>query len=149
MLDEEHPLPPNQAGDDNIYVLGRIDQHNVVMTCLPGHYGTNNAAIVATNLKRSLKLFTPLTAKMQFIILTVLALAMTTTALPATENIGIHAPRNDKFSSCSDDNQEVVCCTKTLGLLDLCAVLLLLKHRGRCKFSSGILALTNDRVDGY
>lgn len=53
MLDEEHPLPPNQAGDDNIYVFGRIGQHNVVMTCLPGQYGTNNAAIVATNLKRS------------------------------------------------------------------------------------------------
>ena len=53
MLDEEHPLPPSQAGDDNIYVLGRIDQHNVVMTCLSGQYGTNNAAIVATNLKRS------------------------------------------------------------------------------------------------
>lgn len=53
MLDEEHPLPPNQAGDDNTYVLGGIDQHNVVMTCLPGQYGTNNAAIVATNLKRS------------------------------------------------------------------------------------------------
>jgi nucleoside phosphorylase len=53
MLDEEHPLPPNQAGDDNNYVLGRIDQHNVVMACLPGQYGTNNAAIVATNLKRS------------------------------------------------------------------------------------------------
>src|SRR5690349_20433501 len=53
MLDKEYPLPPNQAGDDNIYVLGRIDQHNVVMTCLPGQYGTNNAAIVATNLKRS------------------------------------------------------------------------------------------------
>ncbi|KAK3360763.1 hypothetical protein B0T25DRAFT_578613, partial [Lasiosphaeria hispida] len=53
MLDEEHPLPPNQAGDDNTYVLGRIDQHNVVMACLPGQYGMNNAAIVATNLKRS------------------------------------------------------------------------------------------------
>ncbi|KAK3297983.1 ankyrin repeat-containing domain protein [Chaetomium fimeti] len=53
MLDEEHPLPPNQPGDDNIYVLGRIDQHNVVMTSLPGKYGTTNAAIVATNLKRS------------------------------------------------------------------------------------------------
>jgi hypothetical protein len=35
MLDEEHPLLPNQAGDDNAYVLGRIDQHYVVMTCLP------------------------------------------------------------------------------------------------------------------
>ncbi|KAL8392991.1 hypothetical protein RB595_002977 [Gaeumannomyces hyphopodioides] len=53
MLDEEHPLPPNLAGDDNAYVLGRIDQHYVVMTCLPGQYGTNNAAIVTTNLKRS------------------------------------------------------------------------------------------------
>ncbi|KAL2140032.1 hypothetical protein VTI28DRAFT_4340 [Corynascus sepedonium] len=53
MLDEEHLLPPNQAGDDNTYVLGRIDRHNVVMACLPGEYGTNNAAIVATNLKRS------------------------------------------------------------------------------------------------
>src|SRR4051812_19137487 len=53
MLDEEHPPPPHQAGDDNIYVLGRIDQHNVVMTSLPGQYGSNNAASVATNLKRS------------------------------------------------------------------------------------------------
>jgi ankyrin repeat protein/nucleoside phosphorylase len=53
MLDEEHPLLPNKAGDDNFYVLGRIDQHNVVMACLPGQYGTNNAAIVATNLRRS------------------------------------------------------------------------------------------------
>ncbi len=53
MLDEEHPLPPNQPGDDNIYVLGSIGQHNVVITCLLGQYGTNNAAIVATNLKRS------------------------------------------------------------------------------------------------
>ena len=44
---------PTKAGDDNTYVLGRIDQHNVVMTCLPGQYGMNNAAIVATNLKRS------------------------------------------------------------------------------------------------
>ncbi|KAK3898103.1 hypothetical protein C8A05DRAFT_19258 [Staphylotrichum tortipilum] len=25
LLDEEHPLLPNQAGDNNIYVLGRID----------------------------------------------------------------------------------------------------------------------------
>ncbi|KAG7145210.1 hypothetical protein HYQ46_006053 [Verticillium longisporum] len=53
MLDEEHRSLPFQAGDDNTYVLGRIDQHNVVMACLPGQYGKNNAAIVATNLKRS------------------------------------------------------------------------------------------------
>lgn len=52
MLDEQHPPPPHQVGDDNIYVVGRIHRHNVVMACLP-QYGTNNAAIVATNLKRS------------------------------------------------------------------------------------------------
>jgi len=53
MLDEEYLPLPNEPGDDNAYVLGRIGPHNVVMTCLPGQYGTNNAAIVATNLKRS------------------------------------------------------------------------------------------------
>lgn len=52
MLDEEH-RPLSITGDENAYVLGRIDQHNVVMACLPGQYGMNNAAIVATNLKRS------------------------------------------------------------------------------------------------
>lgn len=53
MLDDEHRSLPIDAGDDNTYVLGRIDQHNIVMACLPGQYGMNNAAIVATNLKRS------------------------------------------------------------------------------------------------
>ena len=53
MLDEEHPPLPNLDRDDNVYVLGRIHQHNVVMACLPGEYGTNNAATVATNLSRS------------------------------------------------------------------------------------------------
>ncbi|KAK4033714.1 nucleoside phosphorylase domain-containing protein, partial [Parachaetomium inaequale] len=52
MLDELHLLLPNLDHDDNVYVLGRIYQHNVVMACL-GQYGANNAAIVATNLKRS------------------------------------------------------------------------------------------------
>jgi nucleoside phosphorylase len=53
MLDEQHLPHPGIAGDDNTYVLGRIHRHNVVMACLPGQYGTNNATIVATNLKRS------------------------------------------------------------------------------------------------
>ncbi|KAK2764809.1 NACHT and ankyrin domain-containing protein [Colletotrichum kahawae] len=53
MLDEEHQLLAIQPGDDNVYVPGRISQHNVVMVCLPGEYGTNNAAVVATNLKRT------------------------------------------------------------------------------------------------
>ncbi|KEY73941.1 hypothetical protein S7711_09996 [Stachybotrys chartarum IBT 7711] len=52
MLDEEHYQLPAHVNDENTYVLGRIDQHNVVMVCLPD-YGTINAAIVATNLKRS------------------------------------------------------------------------------------------------
>ncbi|KAK4031238.1 nucleoside phosphorylase domain-containing protein [Parachaetomium inaequale] len=52
MLDEAHPSLPNLEGDDNTYVLGRIHRHNVVMTGL-GQYGTNDAATVATNLKRS------------------------------------------------------------------------------------------------
>jgi nucleoside phosphorylase len=53
LLDEEHPPLPALPGDDNKYILGRVDQHNVVMACLPGQYGTKNAAVVATNLKRS------------------------------------------------------------------------------------------------
>ena len=53
MLDVQHPQLPIKASDDNTYVLGRADQHNVVMTCLPGQYGTNNAALVAANLKGS------------------------------------------------------------------------------------------------
>ena len=48
MLDECHnPLQPN-LGDDNTYTLGRIGNHNVVLTCLPtGVPGTSSAAIVA------------------------------------------------------------------------------------------------------
>lgn len=36
MLNEVHPRLPNLDRDDNVYVLGRIHQHNVVMACLPG-----------------------------------------------------------------------------------------------------------------
>lgn len=55
-LDETHPrlayrLSPN---DTNIYVLGKIGDHNVVIACLPsGSYGTVSAANVATNMLRS------------------------------------------------------------------------------------------------
>ncbi len=45
MLDTQHPPQPCIAGNDNTYVLGHIHRHNVVMACLPGQYGTNNAAI--------------------------------------------------------------------------------------------------------
>lgn len=53
MLDEEHRPLPSHPGDNNIYILGRVGQHNVVMASLPGQYGMNNAAIVATHLNRS------------------------------------------------------------------------------------------------
>lgn len=53
MLDELHERLPTQV-DDNNYILGSIDRHNVVIACLPeGQYGTNNAAIVMTNMKRT------------------------------------------------------------------------------------------------
>jgi nucleoside phosphorylase len=52
MLDEEHPdLPPN-GNDANIYTLGCIGDHNVVLACLPaGQTGTNSAAAVAMQMK--------------------------------------------------------------------------------------------------
>ncbi|CAG9989711.1 unnamed protein product, partial [Clonostachys byssicola] len=54
MLDRLHkPLSP-LSGDSNTYTLGNIGLHNIVLACLPlTHYGTNNAAIVAANMRRS------------------------------------------------------------------------------------------------
>jgi nucleoside phosphorylase len=55
-LDEEHPNlkyhpSPN---DTNSYTLGVINNHNVVIACLPhGSYGTSSAANVAANMIRS------------------------------------------------------------------------------------------------
>ncbi|KAJ4129805.1 hypothetical protein NW768_006775 [Fusarium equiseti] len=52
MLDEEHDSPPRT--DSNSYVLGTIQRQHVVIACLPASaYGTNNAAIVMSNLKRT------------------------------------------------------------------------------------------------
>ncbi|KAJ4126959.1 hypothetical protein NW768_008580 [Fusarium equiseti] len=54
MLDYVHDALPQHANDSNCYELGTIRQHNVAIACLPdGHYGTNNAAIVFTNMRRS------------------------------------------------------------------------------------------------
>ncbi|KAF3212416.1 hypothetical protein TWF106_009786 [Orbilia oligospora] len=56
VLDEKHdelPAAPSEE-DSNIHTVGRIGKHNVVIVCLPaGNYGTNSAATVATNLRRS------------------------------------------------------------------------------------------------
>ncbi|KAF5493290.1 Ankyrin-1 [Colletotrichum fructicola] len=54
MLDEIHDTLPTHVDDDNTYTLGRIHEHDVVISCLPtGCYGTINAATVISNLKRS------------------------------------------------------------------------------------------------
>ncbi|KAM0192269.1 hypothetical protein ACHAPI_008443 [Fusarium lateritium] len=54
MLDRVHDAPPQRYGDSNCYMFGSIKSHNVVMACLPsGHYGTNNAATVASHMSQS------------------------------------------------------------------------------------------------
>jgi nucleoside phosphorylase len=52
MLDEEHQDLPQHDNDTNLYTLGRIGEHNVVIACLPaGQMGTNSAAAVAVQMK--------------------------------------------------------------------------------------------------
>src|SRR5438874_2819408 len=51
MLDEEHQDLPPQDDDINLYILGRIGEHNIVIACLPaGQTGTNSAASVAVQM---------------------------------------------------------------------------------------------------
>jgi nucleoside phosphorylase len=48
MLDENHSRLPQPPSDHNSYTLGRVDNFNVVIVCLPsGVYGTTSAAAVA------------------------------------------------------------------------------------------------------
>lgn len=52
MLDDIHDRLPQDLDDTNLYTLGRIGEHNVVIASLPaGHMGTNPAATLATNMK--------------------------------------------------------------------------------------------------
>ena len=52
MLDEEHEDLPQSANDTNLYTLGRIGQHNVVVACLPAVLaGTYSAAALAIQMK--------------------------------------------------------------------------------------------------
>ncbi|KAK1977700.1 pfs domain-containing protein [Colletotrichum cereale] len=53
MLDREHPRLRTKDGDSNMYVLGQLSGHNVVLACLPGQQGKGAAATVATNLART------------------------------------------------------------------------------------------------
>ncbi|UDD64882.1 hypothetical protein AFCA_012083 [Aspergillus flavus] len=52
MLDEEHQNLPSNHTDSNIYTLGSIGAHNVILACLPaGQTGTNSAVAVAMQMK--------------------------------------------------------------------------------------------------
>ncbi|KAK2596314.1 hypothetical protein N8I77_013210 [Diaporthe amygdali] len=54
MLSNIHEGLPTHIDDTNTYTFGSIGMHNVIIACLPsGHYGTNNAATVANNIRRS------------------------------------------------------------------------------------------------
>lgn len=53
LFDQTHP-DLSLSADSNHYALGSIGRHKVVAACLPdGEYGTNSAADVAANLRRS------------------------------------------------------------------------------------------------
>lgn len=52
-LDREHAILPIKSQDSNIYILGELSGHNVVITCLPGSQGKSPSAIAATNLART------------------------------------------------------------------------------------------------
>ena len=52
MLDEKHQSLPHDDNDPNLYTLGSIGKHNIVLACLPaGQTGTNSAAAVATRMQ--------------------------------------------------------------------------------------------------
>ncbi|KAJ8112693.1 hypothetical protein OPT61_g5001 [Boeremia exigua] len=58
MLDEEHDDYDRDSDtyDENLYSLGSIAGHNVVIVCLPaGRIGNNPAAVVATQMKSTFK----------------------------------------------------------------------------------------------
>lgn len=56
LLDEEHEDLLQDDGDHNVYTLGRIGQHNVVIAALPdGETGTTSAAAVALQMKSSFR----------------------------------------------------------------------------------------------
>jgi nucleoside phosphorylase len=52
MLDEKHQDPIMSLNETNVYTLGSIGGHNVVITSLPaGRLGTSSATVVATQMK--------------------------------------------------------------------------------------------------
>jgi hypothetical protein len=56
MLDKEHPDLERDPADENLYSLGSLCRHNVVIACLPaGHTGNTSAAAVATEMRKTFK----------------------------------------------------------------------------------------------
>ena len=56
MLDEDHGPPEYYDNDENLYYLGSITGHNVVIVCLPtGRVGNNPAVAVATQTKATFR----------------------------------------------------------------------------------------------
>jgi hypothetical protein len=52
ILDEEHEPLNQDSNDTNLYTLGRICEHNVVIACLPvGQIGTSSAVALAIQMK--------------------------------------------------------------------------------------------------
>jgi nucleoside phosphorylase len=52
MLDEEYQDLPCEPNNTNLYILGHIGEHNIVIACLPaGQTGTYSAAGVAVQIK--------------------------------------------------------------------------------------------------
>ncbi|KAI0188084.1 nucleoside phosphorylase domain-containing protein [Astrocystis sublimbata] len=52
MLDDIHDTLKKNPNDSNTYILGSLHHHNTVIACLPADgYGTNNAAVVASNMR--------------------------------------------------------------------------------------------------
>ncbi|KAF2186082.1 Pfs domain protein [Zopfia rhizophila CBS 207.26] len=56
MLDEQHEVLERDDDDENLYSLGSVAGHNVVIVCLPaGRIGNNPAAAVATQMRATFK----------------------------------------------------------------------------------------------
>jgi nucleoside phosphorylase len=58
MLDEKHEDAIRGVGDndENVYCMGSVAGHNIVIVCLPaGHIGNNPAATVATQMRTAFK----------------------------------------------------------------------------------------------
>jgi hypothetical protein len=54
MLDESFgTLEEQDNADTNIYTLGRMGKHYIIIACLGGHYRTTSATIVANNMMQT------------------------------------------------------------------------------------------------